>query len=43
MADNLSKKNDENVICQESLTIDVHEGRRVTFDLTDQVTNQLQG
>jgi len=39
MADNLGKENQENVICKKSLTVDVHEGGRVTFDLTEQETN----
>ena len=39
MADNLGEENEENVIFKKSLTVYVHEIRRVTFDLTGQETN----
>ena len=39
VADNLTEENEENVISEKSLTVDVHEHGRVTFDLTELATN----
>ena len=39
MAENPSEKTDESVICKKNLNVDVHDSRRVTFDLTEQEAN----
>jgi len=39
MVATLSKENEEYLICQKSLTVDVHEGGRFTHGLTEQEFN----
>ena len=40
MVATLRDENEEYLICQESLTVDVHEGGRFTHGLTEQEVNQ---